>query len=127
MPKVSVIEIGVIDMDQAMAFYEALGLEVAAKPFYPHFVELRHSASAQPGAAKLILALKDRLVADPYSDGTQTLLGLEVESLAAFAEAAQSHGVTFVHAQPQAFPVGILNAVRDPFGNVIEIIEYRFA
>jgi len=34
-------------------------------------------------------------------------------------------GVAILHDQPEPCPVGVYAAVRDPAGNVLELIEYK--
>ena len=118
MPKISVIQINVTDMDQGIAFYsDKLGFEVASRKYYPRIVELAHD-----GAIVILLKVDKPVVID-YPNVAQTLINFEVDDLATKLEEFKEKGVNLIHEEPQPCPVGVFAAFRDPFGNVHELLE----
>lgn len=120
MPRVCVIQINVTDLDEAMDFYvNKLGFEVVSREHYPHLVKL--SGETLP----VLLYRVDRRAADEYPNSAQTLMNIETEDLQGTLARLRNEGVEVVHDEPQACPVGIYAALRDPSGNVVELVEYR--
>lgn len=120
MSRICVVQINVTDMDQAIAFYgEALGFQVATRDHYPDIVPLVH-----PGIP-LILYRVDHMAHIDYPHVAQTLINFETPDLAATLQNLKAQGVELIHETPQPCPVGIYAAVRDPFGNVFELLEYQ--
>lgn len=118
MPKISVIQINVTDMDQAIDFYcNKLGFQIRSREHYPQIVKLEHQPT-------LLLYKVDRAVSIEYPHVAQTLVNIETDDLASTLETLQKAGVEVIHKDPVDCPVGIYAAVRDPSGNVLELLQY---
>lgn len=114
------VQINVTDMDVATDFYcDKLGFEVLSKKDYPNVVEL-----VQKGF-RLVLVRVAKPARIDYPNIAQTLIALQVEDLGATLQDLKKKGVELVYDAPQKFPEGVYSAMRDPFGNVHELIEYR--
>ena len=121
MPRISVVQINVHDMDRAIEFYELLGFAVASREHYPQIVKLAHDDTN--GFTFLLYRVERRATID-YPSEAQTLINVATDNLAAALERLRSNGVDVIHDTPEDCPVGIYAAVRDPSGNVLELIEY---
>jgi predicted enzyme related to lactoylglutathione lyase len=124
MARVCVIQINVVDLDEAIEFYtQSLGLEIASRDHYPRMVKLATDN------VPIILYRVERAVRTEerpdYEDAPRTLINFEVDDLAGTLERLGRAGAAVVQSEPQACPVGIYAGVRDPSGNVIELVEYR--
>lgn len=119
MPKISAISIYVHDIKQAEAFYrDMLGFTVAGRPA-PFLVELEHDG------IPLVLCAAERPTSAQYSKDSATVLGIATDDVVKQASALRAKGATVLFDEPQEFPVGQFNAVRDPSGNVVELLEFR--
>jgi catechol 2,3-dioxygenase-like lactoylglutathione lyase family enzyme len=123
-PRLAVVEVGVTDMDKGIAFYKKLGFGVAGRKNYPSYVELRHAYTGQRHYVTIILGLRKRVTQDPYPDGTQTILNFQVPNLNRFMASMRKKRVELLHDAPQRYPHGFFVAVKDPFGNVSEFLEF---
>ncbi len=120
MPRICVIQINVTDMDRAVDFYSGkLGFPVASREHYPQIVKLQHES------VPLLLYKVDREAHVDYPDGAQTLINLETDDLRRDLESLRSQGVDVIQDSPVDCPVGIYAGIRDPFGNVLELVEYQ--
>jgi lactoylglutathione lyase len=120
MPRICVIQINVTDMDRAVDFYSnKLGFRVASREHYPQIVKLEHEA------VPLLLYKVDREARTDYPDGAQTLINLETDDLRRDLERLRGEGVEVIQDAPVDCPVGIYAGIRDPFGNVLELVEYQ--
>ncbi|WP_034271746.1 VOC family protein [Actinospica robiniae] len=119
MPTLKVISIGVHDMDAARAFYvDALGLEVDDDSMAPHFVELKNDGPT------LLLALCTQPQRSDYPAGATVALDFSVADAAKELARLTELGADVVHGELQPSPVGPYFAVRDPSGNVLELIQF---
>ena len=119
MPKISAISIYVHDIKQAETFYrDLLGFNVAGRPA-PFLVELEHDG------VPLVLCAAERPASGHYSKDSATVLGIASDDVVKQAAALRAKGATVLFDEPQEFPVGQFNAVKDPSGNVIELLEFR--
>ncbi len=120
MAKISVITINVPDMDRAVQFYsDTLGFPVESKDWYPDIVQLQHEGFS------LILYKVARPAEVDYPNVAQTVLGISTPNLRETLATLREQGVRVIHDEPQPFPAGIYAAVRDPFGNVVELLEFQ--
>jgi catechol 2,3-dioxygenase-like lactoylglutathione lyase family enzyme len=107
-------------MDRALEFYcDKLGFAVDSRKYYPDVVELKHEG------IPLILYKVQRPAQLDYPNSAQILLSLETHNLDATLNELKSKGVDLLHETPQDCPVGVYVAIRDPFGNVLELLEFR--
>ena len=121
MPKVSMIQINVSDLDKAIDWYcKTLGFELSEEHYHhPVAVDLVHEG------CRLLLHRADKPAHIDYPNVAQTLICIEVDNLAAKMNDLKSRGVELIHDTPQKFPAGVFIAIRDPFGNVHELVEFQ--
>lgn len=118
MPLVAAISIYVNDMEKAIAFYrDTLGFGVRARPV-PFITELEHDGTA------LILCQSERAAKADYPASAGTYIGIASDNIAARAKEFAKKKVELVVGEPQEFPGGKFIAVRDPAGNVVELLEF---
>jgi len=106
-------------MDGAIDFYtDVLGFSIASRASYPFAVVLE-----QDGLTFLLAKCDQSAVID-YPHVAQTLINIETTDLVATLEDLKAKGVDLIHSEPQPCPPGLYAAVRDPFGNVLEFLQY---
>jgi predicted enzyme related to lactoylglutathione lyase len=119
MPKVCVLQINVTDMDQAIDFYcNKIGFEVLSREHYPQIIKLKNDS------APLLLFKVSKKTDIDYPNEAQTLINIETGNLKKSLRELREKGVDVIQDTPETCPVGIYAGVRDPFGNVFELIEY---
>lgn len=118
MPRIAAITIYVHDLDRAIDFYtKALGFKLRGRPV-PFIAELDHDEPA------LVLNQADAPSTQQYPNGAGTTVGLAVDNVVEKAAALRKAGVTVLHNAPEDFPGGKYVAVKDPSGNVIELLQF---
>jgi len=119
MPQVYSIQISVTNLDQAIAWYcEVLGFEVSRQYHNPPFsVDLVHEH------CRLVLhkVLHDTVI--DYPRVSQTLIALETKNIIDAMERFKEKGVEFIYPKPRQTPTGLFTAFKDPFGNILELVE----
>jgi catechol 2,3-dioxygenase-like lactoylglutathione lyase family enzyme len=120
MPQINFLTIQVHDMDVALQFYvDILGFNVRMKDDYPHFVLLEHEpfpiAVHAPGERNTL----------EYGRHANTVIGISADDLAAKLDELKQRGVDLIHDSPKRFIFGLYAALRDPSGNIIELIEFK--
>ncbi|MFQ5832371.1 MAG: VOC family protein [Candidatus Thorarchaeota archaeon] len=120
MTSICVICIYVNDIDQALDFYcNKLGFEVAKKYDDGCLVRLENEGPT------LIL----EKVAEPsnakYPQTSQVALGIETKNLEETANRLREMNIDFIYDAPQPFPAGTFMAIRDPSGNVLELLQFE--
>lgn len=95
-----------------------LGFAVKSRASYPFAVVLDQDAFT------LLLAKCERTTSIDYPSVAQTLVNIETPDLAATVRGLRADGVDLIHAEPQHAPPGLYVAFRDPFGNVLEYLQY---
>ena len=119
MPNICVIQFNVSDMDAAIEFYSnVLGFEVKTREHYPELVLLSHEGPS------VLLCKVERPAKIDYPNEAQTLINIQTSDLRSTMDELKSKGVDFIHHEPQTCPAGIYAAIRDPFGNVMELLEF---
>jgi catechol 2,3-dioxygenase-like lactoylglutathione lyase family enzyme len=121
MLNVAMVQINVPDLDGGIAWYrDALGFEVAKEHYhYPVAADLVHDG------CRLLLHRAERPADIDYPNVAQTLVCLQTDDITATMESLRQRGVELLHDAPQPFPAGLFAALRDPFGNVHELVELR--
>ena len=118
MPSIAAVSIYVDDLERAVDFYTRfLGFEVRSRPA-PVIVELDHDSPA------LVLCQAERRMKNEYPDGSGTVIGLATADVAAAGESLRAKGAELLFDTPQDFPGGRFIAVRDPSGNVLELLQF---
>ncbi len=119
MPSIQVISFYVPDLAAAVAFYrDTLGFAVHAE-FGPEIVQLRHDGVA------VILCACATATRPAYPSAAQVVPGLKIDDAAAELTRLRKLGATLVFDSVQPFPLGVFIAVRDPGGNVIELLQFN--
>ena len=120
MRKLCVVQVNVTNMDEGIKFYcDTLGLKVKSRDYYPHIVELENNG------LPLILSQTEKKAKIEYPKQAQTVLNFESKNLLEDIRKLKSEGVDLIHTEPQDCPVGVYAALRDPSGNVHELIEFQ--
>jgi catechol 2,3-dioxygenase-like lactoylglutathione lyase family enzyme len=106
-------------MDRAVDFYTGvLGFSIASQASYPFAVV------SEQDAFTFLLSKCDQSAAIGYPHVAQTLINIETTDLATTIDDLKAKGVDLIHHEPQPCPPGFYAAARDPFGNVLEFLQY---
>ena len=117
---VCVIGIYVDDMDKAVEFYcEKLGFKEAER--YDDGCIVRLENEGPP----VILEKVEKASKIQYPGFSQVVLGIETDDIEKTSEELRSKDVEFLHDKPQAFVAGHVMAMRDPSGNVLELLQFK--
>jgi catechol 2,3-dioxygenase-like lactoylglutathione lyase family enzyme len=118
MPALSALTILVPDLPAARGFYcDVLGFTVETS-YGPALVKLQH-----PGCA-LMLSQCERPAQPDYPATAQVVLGLAVADIEQELKRLQAAQVKLLFTEPQPFPAGRFLALRDPAGNVVELLKF---
>lgn len=116
--RVAAISIYVDDLEKALAFYrDGMGFGLQDRP-NPYIIELENDGVA------LMLCQAERGVKQEYPAGAGTVIGVATTDVVAKAAELKRRGVSLIHDEPQGFPGGKFVAVRDPAGNVVELLQF---
>ncbi|HEU5110304.1 MAG TPA: VOC family protein [Micromonosporaceae bacterium] len=119
MRRITAVQINVDDLDKAIDFYvDKLGFDVETKRYYPQSVKL-----AQPHFSLLLYKVNDSSRLE-YPSAARVLVNVETDDLDRDIAGLLAQDVEVIHPEPVRCPVGRYAAVRDPAGNVLELIEY---
>jgi len=119
MTSVCVIGIYVDDIDKAVEFYcEKLGFKEAQR--YDDGCIVRLENDGPP----VILEKVEKRNNIEYPGKSQIVLGIETDDIEKAAKEMRDKGVEFLHKNPQAFVAGFAMAMRDPSGNVLELLQF---
>ncbi len=118
MPSLSALTILAPDLAAAQKFYcGLLGFAVEAN-YGPELIKLQHDGCA------LLLNQCARPSRPDYPLAAQIAIGFAVADVDAELKRLRAAQVDLVFDQPQEFPAGRFIAVRDPAGNVVELLQY---
>ncbi|HUU78009.1 MAG TPA: VOC family protein [candidate division Zixibacteria bacterium] len=120
MLQIAMNQINVTNLEEAIKWYtNTLGFELSKENYFPpQAVDL-----IQKGNIRLILYKVDKKVKNDYPNQTQTIIIFRTENLEKLTEDLKKKNVAFVYPEAIEFPAGIFNAIIDPFGNVLEIVQ----
>ncbi|NHJ05084.1 MAG: VOC family protein [Candidatus Heimdallarchaeota archaeon] len=118
--QIAMNQINVTNLEEAIKWYtDTLGFELSEENYFPpQAVDL-----IQKGNIRLILYKVDKEVKNDYPNQTQSIIIFETNNLEKLTEDLKEKNVEFVYPEAIEFPAGIFNAIRDPFGNVLEIVQ----
>jgi catechol 2,3-dioxygenase-like lactoylglutathione lyase family enzyme len=115
-----VIGIYVDDMDNAVEFYcKKLGFKEAER--YDDGCIVRLENEGPP----VILERVDNSTEIEYPGHSQVVVGVETDNIEKTSKDLRAKGVEFLHDKPQAFVGGLVMAMRDPSGNVLELLQFN--
>ncbi len=115
-PKVFGVQTNVTDMAQAVDFYKNFAFEVLTREYYPNVVPLKNRE------ALLVLHKVARVTKTELTDA-RTTLNLAVGNLDAMINDLKKWEIEVLHKVPQKAAIGIWKSIRDPFGNIVNLIE----
>ncbi|MGK0577898.1 VOC family protein [Macrococcus capreoli] len=117
--ELSVISIGATDMEKSLKFYnEMLEIPIKSKEFYPKIVELKSKIPI------ILYEVENESTVQSYNEAT-LLIDFSVSSLVEEKKKFKNNNIHFLFDENQEFPGGIMNAVKDPNGNIIELLQYH--
>ena len=120
MTSICVIGIYVDDMDKAVEFYcENLGFKEAQRYDDGCIVRLENEGPT------VILEKVEKAGKIKYPGFSQVVLGVETDNIEQTSAELRAKGVEFLHDKPQAFVAGHVMAMRDPSGNVLELLQFN--
>lgn len=112
------VAIPIADKDKALEFYGALGFESYTDKYWPPVIPLIGQGM------EFILHQSDEIIAQEYPDKIGAFVILEVANIHESVKRLEDLGMKFLYDEPQTHaPVGAFTALRDPFGNIIELIQ----
>ncbi|MFX3675174.1 MAG: VOC family protein [Paenisporosarcina sp.] len=118
MSQVCVIGIYVPNIQEAIHFYTTvLGFEVN-KQYGPKIVTLAN------GDLPLVLEETEKASYNPESKTSGVVLALQTDDINDTVNKLKEHNVDFVVGEPTACPPGKFVSFRDPFGNVLEYLQF---
>lgn len=120
MVSVCVIGIYVDNMDKAVEFYcKMLGFKEAER--YDDGCIVRLENEGPP----VILEKVKKAGRIDNPGVSQVVLGIETDNIEQTSEKLREKGVEFLHNKPQIFVAGLVMAMRDPSGNVLELLQFN--
>jgi len=118
MPQICVVSIYVSDMELAKDFYcGKLGFEIDAV-YDEDIVSLQHDSVA------LILCKTEGNSPADYPHHAQVVIGIQTDNIVNTMSAYRQQGIQFIYDTPMPCPPGLYTSFKDPFGNVIELLEF---
>jgi lactoylglutathione lyase len=119
MPTISALSLFVPNLDAAVKFYrDVLGFSVEAE-YGPEVTKLAHDG------VSVLLCKCERATRPDYPGAAQAVPGIAIADVTKELARLKGLGAELVFDAPQDFPVGQFIAVRDPAGNVIELLQYH--
>lgn len=120
-PKICVVQINVTDMDEAIDFYcGKLDFKFKNREHYPQLLNLDNDG------VYFILNKVEKTAVINYPFDSCTMVNIQVNDLKQSMKDLKAKGVEFIHNTPQKCPVGVYTAIKDPCGNVMELLEFQF-
>lgn len=110
------IQSNVIEIHVSIAFYEKLAFQLITKDHLPRVAPMLNSSTL------LVLHRVERMTPSDPNDA-RTTLNMVVQNLDSLLCQLEKGGVKIVYEEPQQAAIGIWNGVRDPSGNIINLIE----
>ena len=119
MPSLSALTFLVPDLDAAQKFYcGLLGFGIEAH-YGPELIKLKHDGCA------ILLNKCERPSRPDYPRAAQVAVGFAVADVDAELKRLHAAQADLVFDSAQEFPAGRFIAVRDPAGNVVELLQYH--
>jgi len=120
MDSFAVIGIYVDNIDKAKEFYcDILGFEVENSYEDGCILQLKSNGPT------IILEKVDRPSTAVYPGGSQVVLCVTTDNISKTSKEYRGKGVNFLHDGPEPFVAGQFMAMRDPAGNVLELIQFH--
>lgn len=117
--QVCVIGIYVPDLNEAIDFYtNTLGFEVN-KQYGPKIVTLVH------GDLPIVLEENENAIYNRDKNASGIALALRTENIYETAKSLKEKNVTFIVEEPTNCPPGKFISFKDPFGNLLEYLQFE--
>lgn len=122
MPKIYIIQINVDNLEEAIEWYcGVLEFKVSKKHYhYPVAVDLEHKDKG----VRLILH-KSKFIQNQYPPSSHTQIVIQVDDIEAKLRELKAKGVEIIHEQPLDFPLGKYAALKNPYGDIHELVELK--
>ena len=115
-----VIGIYVDDIDKAVDFYcEKLGFKELQRYNNDCIVRLENDGPT------VVLEKVDNPNMSVYPNYSQVVLGIETKDIETTAKELREKGVEFLQDIPQPFVAGLYMNMKDPAGNVLDLLQFR--
>ena len=115
-----VIGIYVDDIDKAVEFYcEKLGFKELQRYNDDCIVRLENDGPT------VVLEKVENPNMSTYPNYAQVILGIETNDIEAKAKELRERGVEFLQDSPQPFVAGLFMNMKDPAGNVLDLLQFR--
>jgi lactoylglutathione lyase len=119
MTNFSVIGIYVDDIDKAKKFYcDALGFEIENTYDDGCIIQLKSDGPT------VILEKVDKPANAVYPGGSQVVLCVATDNIEKTSKELKNKGVNFLQDEPGPFAAGRFMAMKDPAGNILELLEF---
>ncbi len=119
MCSISALTILAPDLGAAQKFYcDLLGFAVEAN-YGPELIKLQHAGCS------LLLSRCERASRPDYPLTAQVAIGIAMDDVDTELTRMRRAKVELVFEQPQEFPAGRFIALRDPAGNVVELLQFN--
>jgi lactoylglutathione lyase len=120
MKSFSVIGIYVDDINKAKKFYcDALGFEIENSYNDGCILQMKSEGPT------VIVEETDKPSTAVYPGGSQVVLCVATDNIEKTSKEFREKGVNFLHDEPQPFVAGRFMAMKDPAGNILELIEFK--
>ncbi|MCG3253803.1 MAG: VOC family protein [Candidatus Heimdallarchaeota archaeon] len=122
MLEIAMNQINVPDLEKAIEWYtKKLGFEVSKDHYYPQqAVDL-----VQKSSIRLLLYKVEKTVVIDYPNVNQSVIIFKTKDLKETMKKMKEKGVELIYPDAIEFPAGLFNAIKDPFGNVHEIVQIK--
>lgn len=108
------------DIDKAVEFYcEKLGFKELQRYNNDCIVRLENDGPT------VVLEKVENPNMSIYPNHAQVILGIETNDIEARAKELRERGVTFLQDGPQPFVAGLYMNMKDPAGNVLDLLQFR--
>lgn len=115
-----VIGIYVDDIDKAVDFYcEKLGFKELQRYNNDCIVRLENDGPT------VVLEKVDNPNMSVYPNYSQVVLGIETKDIETTAKELREKGVEFLQDGPQPFVAGLYMNMKDPAGNLLDLLQFR--
>ena len=108
------------DIDKAVEFYcEKLGFKELQRYNNDCIVRLEN------GGPTVVLEKVDNPNMSEYPNYAQVVLGIETKDIEAKAKELREKSVEFLQDGPQPFVAGLFMNMKDPAGNILDLLQFR--
>lgn len=108
------------NIDKAKKFYcDTLGFDVENSYNDGYILQLKSEGPT------IVLEQTDKPSNTLYPEESQVVLCVATDNIEKTSKEFREKGVNFYHEEPQPFEAGRFMAMKDPAGNILELLEFR--